>query len=103
MNFDNIITGISVIVSVVALYYATRKQGHDEKNSDADTITQMFTNFKEQEVRYKELKKAFDQYKTDMDAQFASVASENVKLRNWARKLARQLEQANITPVPYEE
>lgn len=103
MTFDDIVTGVAVIVSIVALYYSTKKQKHDEKNSDADTIRQMFTNFKEQENRYKELKQDFDKYKTDMDAQFAVIVSENVKLRAWARKLVRQLEAAGLCPVKYEE
>lgn len=103
MSYDNIITGIAVVVSIVALYYSTKKQKHDEKNSDADTIAKMFANFDEQEKRHDELKKEFDKYKEDMDAQFAAIVSENVKLRSWARKLVKQLEAANIIPAKYEE
>lgn len=103
MDADNIITSIAVIVSAVALYYSTRKQKHEEKNSDADTIAKMFANFKEQEERYNQLKADFDKYKESMDAQFASIASDNVKLRSWARKLVKQLEAANICPAKYEE
>lgn len=104
MNFDNIITGISVIVSVVALYYATRKQSSEVKNVDADTIAKMFANLKEQQAENEELKLQFTTYKTNMDEQFAALASENVKLRAWARRLVRQLELAGCTtPVPFEE
>lgn len=103
MSFDNIVTGLSVIISIVALYYATKKQVSDVKNSDADTITKMFANFKEQEERYNQLKLDFEKYKQDMDLQFAAIISENVKLRAWARKLVKQLEAANIIPLRYEE
>lgn len=103
MNFDNIVTGVAVLISIVSLYYSTRKQLRDLKNTDADTIAKMFANFKEQDVRYEELKSAFDEYKRDMDAQFAVIVHENVKLRAWARKLVKQLEDAKIIPVKYEE
>jgi predicted ArsR family transcriptional regulator len=103
MNFENIITGLSFIVSIIAIYFATKKQVADVKNSDADTIAKMFANFKEQEGRYKQLKEDFERYKQDMDAQFAAIVSENVKLRAWAKKLARQLEQANIVPIKYDD
>ncbi len=103
MTFDNIITSVSILLAVGAFYLSLRKSGSDIKNSDAETITQMFTNFKEQEARYKELRKEFDKYKTDMDCQFAALALENVKLRSWARNLVRQLEQNNIVPIKYED
>lgn len=103
MNFDNIVTGVSLLVALVALYYSTKKQASDVKNSDADTISKMFANFKEQEEKYEQLKKDFDKYKKDMDSQFAVIVSENVKLRAWARKLIKQLEAAGLCPVKYEE
>lgn len=99
---DTITPWISVIIAIVALYFSTKKQKSDIKNSDADTITQMFTNFKEQEARYKSLRDEFDEYRRNMDAQFAAIATENVKLRAWARNLVRQLEQSNIIPIKYD-
>lgn len=103
MSIDNLVTALSFIIAAGAFILSIRKQGSDVNNSDADTITQMFTNFKEQEVRYKALRNEFDAYRADMNDKFAMVVSENVKLRSWARNLVRQLEQTSIVPIKYEE
>jgi hypothetical protein len=103
MTFDNVITGMSIILAIGAFYLSIKKGGSEVNNSDADTISQMFKNFKEQEARYKELRAEFDNYRTHMDGQFAVIASENVKLRAWAKNLVRQLEQANIVPIKFDE
>lgn len=104
MTFDNLITAFSFIGTAIAIYFSTRKQSSEVKNVDADTIAKMFANLKEQQAEYEELKLQFTTYKTNMDAQFAALASENVKLRAWARRLVRQLELAGCTtPVPFEE
>lgn len=124
---DNIVTVITVLISAVALYFATRKQGHEEgkidsekkkaeaeeANIDADTIKTLYGLIREQEQRYKDyrveqegcyaqLTRDFEAYKVSTNAQIAAVVSENDKLRRWARKLAAQLEQAGIVPVTYE-
>lgn len=103
MTLDNIITLITFISSAVALYFAIKKQGHEEANVDADTITKLYDLIDKQEKRYQCLKDEFDAYKVKTTEQISDIASENVKLRKWAKKLMAQLERAGIKPVPYEE
>jgi len=110
---DSIVTIISPLIAIVALYFALKKQRHEVDNIDADTIKTLYqtvhdqeSNYKlykeEQEKCYAKLAKDFADYKATMNAQFADVVNENVKLRKWAKKLVVQLEQAGIIPVTYE-
>jgi len=110
MILDKIIMVLTFAVSAIAIFLAIKKQPHDEKNTDADTIGKMLENFDQQEERYQALKSEFHEYKKlqgakykEMEDRFAVLAAENVKLRAWARKLVAQLEAANIVPVKYEE
>lgn len=117
---DNIINIVTAIIAVAALYYSIKKQGHDTAktdsdaaNIDADTIKTLYGLINEQETRYKaykieqegcyaQLKRDFETYKNDTSAQIADVVHENTKLRNWARRLCKQLEAAGILPEKYE-
>ena len=120
MTVDNFVTVATLVSSLVALFFALRKQKHDESkidadaaNLDADTIKTLYSLIREQEKSYKEykieqealiakLQKDFADYKAAMNSQLADVVNENVKLRRWARKLVAQLEQAGILPTPFE-
>ena len=120
MTLDDIIMALTFISSAVALYFATKKQKHDEAkidadtaNLDADTIGKLYGLVDKQEVRYQAfkaesdnrydaLRSEFDAYKNSTNVQIAEIASENVKLRRWAKRLVRQLEEAGITPVRFE-
>lgn len=124
---NDIMSGVSTLIAVVALYFTFKKQPHEvEKlksesannnsssdNLDADTIKTLYDTLhdledrykaykKEQEKLYEELENKFKEYKAETSAQLADVVSENLKLRKWAKKLASQLEQAGIVPANYE-
>ena len=120
MTVDNFVTIATLVSSLVALFFALRKQKHDEgkidadaANLDADTIKTLYSLIREQEKTYKEykaeqdalykqLQKDFEDYKASMNSQLADIVNENVKLRRWARKLVAQLEAAGILPTPFE-
>lgn len=125
---DNIISIITVLTSALAIYLSIKKQDKEGKNIDADTINKLYDTIGEQEERYSklkretvveqdekyrklkledekrycELKKEFEDYKKAMNAQFAILVNENARLRAWARALVKQLEDAQIIPVQYE-
>ena len=103
MTLDNIVMVLTFVSSSVALYFALRKQKHDEDNIDADTIEKLYKLVKLQENRYQELRNEFDAYKVSTTQQIADIAGDNVRLRRWAKRLVAQLEAAGILPVKYEE
>ena len=47
---DNIVAIITILLSAVALYFSLKKQGREERNIDADTISKLFNTIKEQEA-----------------------------------------------------
>ena len=117
---DIIISIVSPIIAIVALYFSLRKQPHEitkleseAENADADTIKTLYALIreleernkaykKEQEELYTKLQSDFKAYKAEMTSQLVEVVNENAKLRKWAKKLASQLEQAGIIPTAYE-
>lgn len=124
---DTIMQGITIAVSLTALFFSIKKQGHetaliDESVAktasegdkiDADTIKTLYglvneqqlvykTYKQEQEACYAQLKQEFESYKNETSAQIADVVHENKKLRSWARRLCKQLEAAGIVPEQYE-
>lgn len=114
MTFDKIIMALSFVSSAIALFFALRKQKHDEQNLDADTISKLYDLIDKQETRYQafkvesnnryeSLRNEFDKYKNSTNIQIAEIASENVKLRRWAKRLVRQLEEAGISPIKFDE
>ena len=103
MTLDNVVMIITVAISGVALFYSLKKQKHDESNIDADTISSLYDSLNKQEKRHKELRVEFDQYMKTTSSQIAELASENFKLRAWAKRLCRQLENAGITPSRFED
>jgi len=114
MTLDNAIMALTFISSAIALFFATRKQKHDEQNLDADTISKLYDLIDKQEGRYQAfkvesdnrynaLRNEFDTYKNSTTTQISEIASENVKLRRWAKRLVKQLEEAGISPVKFEE
>jgi uncharacterized protein YlxW (UPF0749 family) len=114
MTLDNAIMALTFISSAIALFFATRKQKHDEQNLDADTISKLYDLIDKQEGRYQAFKvesenriqtlqNEFDAYKNSTSAQIADIASDNVKLRRWAKRLIAQLEAAGIVPVKFDE
>ena len=102
MTFDNVIMALTFISSAVALYFATRKQSHDENNVDADTIASLFQTVRDLESENKRLKCEFEDYKRKTTVQLADLASEIVRYRAWAARLVKQLEQAGIVPERFE-
>jgi uncharacterized protein YlxW (UPF0749 family) len=102
VTIESIIAIFTFLMSVVALFFAVRKQKHDVFNADADTIKNLLESVKMQEQRYSELKAEFDNYKKSMNSQFTDISAENVKLRNWARRLCAQLEAHSIVPARFD-
>jgi uncharacterized protein YlxW (UPF0749 family) len=114
MTLDNVVMVLTLLSSATALYFATRKQKHEEAGLDADTIGKLYDLIEKQETRYQafktesenrvvSLQNEFDAYKNSTNAQIADIASENVKLRRWAKRLIAQLEAAGIVPVKFDE
>jgi hypothetical protein len=98
---DYIIPIASLVASLIAIYFTTRKQSSEIDNIDADTIAKLYKTIAEQEKRYDELKKEFETYKHVMNSQMAYLQSEASKWRNWAEKLSRQLKDNNIKPEEF--
>ena len=103
MTVESMVMLLTFVLSAIALYFSTRKQGHEEAGIDADTIGKLYDLIEKQESRYQVLKTEFDAYKNSTNTQISEIASENVKLRRWAKRLVRQLEEAGISPVKFEE
>lgn len=112
MDINNIISLASLIGSLVAIYFASRKQNSEVDNIDADTISTLYDTIskqdkfykecqKEQEARYKELKTEFESYKEAMSIQMSYLQSEATKWRNWAEKLNKQLKDNGIVPEKF--
>ena len=124
---DTIMQAVTILVSLTALFFSVKKQGHetaliDESVAktasegdkiDADTIKTLYDLVREQEserqkykvdqeASYAQLKKEFELYKNETSAQIADVVHENKKLRTWARRLCKQLEAVGIVPEQYE-
>jgi uncharacterized protein Yka (UPF0111/DUF47 family) len=102
-SIDNLIMALTFISSAVALFFAIRRQTHDEDKVDADTIASLFQTVRELEAENKEMKKEFEAYKRTTTLQLADMASEIVRYRIWANKLVRQVESAGIVPVKLED
>lgn len=103
MTIDNVVMALTFISSSVALFFALRKQKHDENNLDADTIGKLYDLIDRQEKRYQCLRDEFDKYKSTTSLQIAEIAGDNVRLRRWAKRLVAQLEAAGILPAKFED
>ena len=124
---DTIMQAVTILVSLTALFFSVKKQGHETAlidettvktasegdKIDADTIKTLYELVREQERErkaykveqeacYAQLKKEFELYKNETSAQIADVVHENKKLRTWARRLCKQLEAVGIVPEQYE-
>ena len=124
---DTIMQAVTILVSLTALFFSIKKQGHETAlidettvktasegdKIDADTIKTLYELVREQERErkaykveqeacYAQLKKEFELYKNETSAQIADVVHENKKLRTWARRLCKQLEAVGIVPEQYE-
>lgn len=120
LDFDAIISIFTLLASGAALLISWGKTRSEKDKLDADTIDSLFDTIEKQkerakeaedanEERYCELKKEFETYKRVTTSQIAALSQENTrishensKLRRWAEKLVKQLQDANITPLPYE-
>lgn len=124
---DTIMQAVTILVSLTALFFSVKKQGHETAlidettvktasegdKIDADTIKTLYELVREQERErkaykveqeacYAQLKKEFELYKNETSSQIADVVHENKKLRTWARRLCKQLEAVGIVPEQYE-
>ena len=124
---DTIMQAVTILVSLTALFFSIKKQGHETAlidettvktasegdKIDADTIKTLYELVREQERErkaykveqeacYAQLKREFEAYKIETAGQIADVVHENKKLRTWARRLCKQLEAAGIVPEQYE-
>ena len=120
MNWSDFATVGSFVVAGVALFYAIKKQPHEEAHLDSQTITNLIKSIKEQNDQYDELdrkfedyKKASEKYRQDTEMELTGMRSEitkirtenthlsneNIKLRTWVEHLCEQLKGAKIKPV----
>lgn len=109
MTVDSIISIVSLIVSIVAVYFVAKKQGSEVDNIDADTISKLYDTIskqdkyykdcqKEQADQYQKLKEEFEDYKKAMNIQIEYLQKESTKWRTWAEKLNKQLKDNGIQP-----
>jgi hypothetical protein len=103
MTIDKAIMIAAFILSAVSLYFAIKRQSHDEDKVDADTIASLFQTVRDLECENRAIKKEFAEYKTQMNNQIADLANEIVRYRRWAKRLVSQLESAGITPSRLED
>ena len=114
MIADYIIPVISLIASLGAIYFTARKQSREMDNIDADTISKLYDAIDKQEKRYDEmvikqekrydlLKKDFESYKEVMNGELRYLHTETTKLRNWTKRLCKQLRDNKIEPEPMDE
>lgn len=112
MTVDSIISIVSLIISIVAVYFVAKKQGSEVENIDADTISKLYDTIakqdkyykecqKDQEDKYQKLKMEFEDYKKVMNSQIEYLQKESTRWRNWAEKLDRQLKDNGIQPESF--
>ena len=112
MTVDSIVSIVSLIISIVAVYFVAKKQGSEVDNIDADTISTLYDTIskqdkfykecqKESEAQYKKLKTDFDEYKRVMNSQIEYLQTESTRWRVWAEKLNKQLKDNGIQPEPF--
>lgn len=120
MNWSDITTIGTFIIAAVALYYAVKKQPHEEQNLDSQTIANLIKSVKEQTDHYTALEAKFETYKAqaekyrqDTENELSALreevktirtantalSKENSKLRTWVEHLCEQLRSAKIEPV----
>ncbi len=80
---------ITVIVSLGTVMTTARRSSFDELKQVVDTLQKALD---EEKLRRKELEIAF-----------INERNERIKIENWARKLVRQLQVANIVPAEMED
>lgn len=102
-TFNIIFQFVTFILSGVAVYFSLRKQKHDERNLDADTIGKLLKSIKDLTEDNENLKARIEKSEKENQQRFAVLSMENVKLRSWARRLIAQLEHAQIVPCKLEE
>ncbi len=126
-TLDIIVTIVTLLSSIGALYISIRKQHGDSEeqkqkieniksqmaNQDVDTINSLYDTIKKQETLNKELRAEFEEYKIAaakelcdykeaMTRQIADIASENVRLQAYIKRLIGQLKAAGIVPEKYD-
>lgn len=103
MILDNAIMALTFISSAIALFFALKKQKHEEQGLDADTIKKLYESLGSEQKLRLELRAEFDAYRVSMNVRMAEIECENGKLRRWAKRMMKQLEDAGIVPVKFDE
>jgi len=104
---------ISIIISLLALFFTAKKQIHEADNIDADTILKLHETIDKQDkrydnmvlkqdTRYNELLADIEKYKKETNDELEKVRCESEKLRAGIRKLIKQLHDNHIEPVDIE-
>lgn len=84
------VTGIiTVIVSLLTALTSARRSAFDELKQVVDTLQRSLDEEKKRRV--------------ELEAAFIDERKERIKIENWARKLVRQLQVANIVPAEMDE
>lgn len=84
------LTGVvTVVVSLGTVMTSARRSSFDELKQVVDTLQK---SLEEEKMRRRELEVAF-----------INERQERMKIENWARKLVRQLQVANIVPAEMDE
>ena len=106
---EYIIPALSFILSLSAVLYARKKQTREIENIGSETISNLYDAIAKQEKMYKEqmaeknrqfeeLKLQFEDYKKSLDLQLIELQRENLRLRDWAKRLCKQLQANCIEP-----
>ncbi len=85
-----VLTGvISVIVALVSALTSARRSAFEELRQVVDTLQKSLEEEKKRRV--------------ELEAAFIDERQQRIKIENWARKLVRQLQVANIVPAEMDE
>ena len=99
MTVDNIVMIVSAVTSAIALYYATKKQKHEEASIDSDTINKLYATIKDQDERNNQLRDIFDARVGKLEARITALEEENELLKDWAERLVAQVKSLGHEPV----
>ena len=113
MNWSDITTIGTFVIAAVALYYAIKKQPHEESNLDSQTIANLIKSVKDLTDQNDALVTKLEAYRAQAEREITTLreevhkirsenialSKENVKLRTWVEHLCEQLRSAKIEPV----
>lgn len=101
MKIDwSVVFGIGMLIcSLLTIYFAFKKQRHEETNLDADTINKYIDSINKAQENYDKLEKRF----TALQSDFAIIKRKVYEYECWNKALTEQIIKADMVPISLEQ